>query len=268
MWWKKYKKRILILLHENDSRRGFKAYALSKLTPYWKEAGYKVILQRGIKHFTPADLLFVHIDLSLIPDDYQEFIKQYPVTVNGRANDIRKRAISQNLVSRNDNYNGQVIVKSNYNYNGIPEAKRLKDKSYKEPLENYIIFDQMADVPDTYWEHPNVVVEKFIPEREGDAYILREYLFLGNDELWIHLKSTTPIAKASTVIEYRKIEPDPKIQHLRKQLGFDYGKFDYVLHDGTPILLDANKTQGGGLFRFPEYNQMNNRRAKGIETFL
>ena len=30
----------------------------------------------------------------------------------------------------------------------------------------------------------------------------------------------------------------------RERLGFDYGKFDYVIHRGTPVLLDANRTPG------------------------
>jgi hypothetical protein len=267
MWWNRNKKRILVLLHENEKKEGVGS-AVGSLIPYWKKAGYKVIIQRGISCFTPADLLFVHIDLSLIPDDYQEFIKQYPVTVNGRVKDIRKRTISLNLISRNDDFDGQVIVKSNYNAKGIPEIKLLKSDAYKSPFDDYIIFDRTAEVPNIYWDHPNVVVEKFLPEREGDAYFMREYLFLGNEEVWIRLKSTKPIIKARTIVEYQNIDPDPDVQHFRKQLGFDYGKFDYVVHDGTPILLDANKTQGKGLLRYPKYNKTNCRRAKGIESFL
>ena len=30
----------------------------------------------------------------------------------------------------------------------------------------------------------------------------------------------------------------------RRDLGFDYGKFDYVIHEGRAILLDANSTPG------------------------
>jgi hypothetical protein len=32
---------------------------------------------------------------------------------------------------------------------------------------------------------------------------------------------------------------------LSKAMKFDYGKFDYVLHEGKPLLLDANKTTSG-----------------------
>jgi hypothetical protein len=30
----------------------------------------------------------------------------------------------------------------------------------------------------------------------------------------------------------------------RSRLGFDYGKFDYVMHEGRAVLLDANSTPG------------------------
>jgi len=30
----------------------------------------------------------------------------------------------------------------------------------------------------------------------------------------------------------------------RRKLGFDYGKFDFVVHEGRAVLLDANKTPG------------------------
>lgn len=255
------------MLHENQKKNGSE-YAIDALIPHWEKAGYKVIIQRGIYRFTRADLLFVHLDLSLIPDNYQEFINKYPAAVNGRVSDIRKRTVSLNLVSRNDGYNGQVIVKSNYNYNGIPEKILLKDKSYKSPFDDYIIFDRADKVPATYWDHPNVVVEKFLPETENSAYFIREYLFLGNEEIWIRLKSMEPIAKAKTVVEYQSIEPEPYIREIRLKFDFDYGKFDYVVHDGTPILLDANKTQGKGLFGFPQYNDTNRRRARGIESFF
>ena len=40
------------------------------------------------------------------------------------------------------------------------------------------------------------------------------------------------------------VEPHPEIVRLRKAMKFDYGKFDYVIHEGQVLLLDANKTVG------------------------
>ena len=42
----------------------------------------------------------------------------------------------------------------------------------------------------------------------------------------------------------KNIEPHTEIVELRKKMKFDYGKFDYVIHDGKVVLLDINKTIG------------------------
>ena len=36
--------------------------------------------------------------------------------------------------------------------------------------------------------------------------------------------------------------PPSELEAFREANGFDFGKFDYVEHDGRPILLDINKT--------------------------
>jgi hypothetical protein len=34
------------------------------------------------------------------------------------------------------------------------------------------------------------------------------------------------------------------LRETRRRLGFDYGKWDFVLHEGRAVLIDANKTPG------------------------
>jgi hypothetical protein len=54
-----------------------------------------------------------------------------------------------------------------------------------------------------------------------------------------------PIVKAGTSGNERLSGSVPEaIVKRRQELGFDYGKFDYVIHDGSAILLDANSTPG------------------------
>ena len=43
---------------------------------------------------------------------------------------------------------------------------------------------------------------------------------------------------------YEEVEPHQEIVKWREAMKFDYGKFDYVVHDGKAVLLDANKTIG------------------------
>jgi hypothetical protein len=53
----------------------------------------------------------------------------------------------------------------------------------------------------------------------------------------------------------------------RERLGFDYGKFDFVIHDGQAVLLDANKTPGPPPSS-PDAMERNARLAGGIEMML
>jgi hypothetical protein len=49
-------------------------------------------------------------------------------------------------------------------------------------------------------------------------------------------------------------------------MGFDYGKFDYVMQEGQPVLLDANKTPGAG--HLPIFFDLCREWAKGIHAYM
>jgi hypothetical protein len=114
----------------------------------------------------------------------------------------------------------------------------------------YKIFDHPRMVPRGAWRNRRLVVEKFLPERQDGMYSLRQYTFLGNAEVNTRAFSADPIVKARTMTR-REVLPEtpPEIRRIRKALGFDYGKFDYVLNDGRVVLLDVNRT--------PSYNPAN-----------
>ena len=65
-----------------------------------------------------------------------------------------------------------------------------------------------------------------------------------------------------------EIEPHLEIVEAQRRLKFDYGKFDYVIHDGQPVLLDANKTTGADRIRSPELNARRRHRANGIYSYF
>jgi hypothetical protein len=50
------------------------------------------------------------------------------------------------------------------------------------------------------------------------------------------------LLKGSSIKGYEPCGVPDEIRAERERLGFDFGKFDFVIHDGRPILLDANKT--------------------------
>jgi hypothetical protein len=261
------KQRIAILMHERAEHISGK-HLIDVLADYWREDGCNVILLYGTKHFIPADLLFVHVDLSVVPDAYLTFAKRYPMVINGDIKDIRKETFSQNLLTMGDPWNGPVIVKTNKNYAGRPEAKRdqydgitgyIRQKfrgarirlnpewlapSIKEPAD-YPIYRHLREVPRLYFYHPGLIIQKFMPEIENGLYCLHNMLFLGGRFSCLRLKSENQIVNMGTAEEREwNMVPHPKLVALRNRLGLDYGKFDYVIIDGEPILLDVNKTIG------------------------
>ena len=191
------------------------------------------------------------------------FASRYPIALNLAAKDIRKSLISANLVRPGDPYSGKVIVKTDLNYGGSPEQiikrnpplwRRLSPRrlfrdntdgsGFKAPFD-YRIYDSLAELPPVVFERNDVVVEKFLPEQEENLFFVRHYEFLGDCATCTRLAALDPIVKDQTVVRIEDVEPHPEIVQARESLNFDYGKFDYVVHNGRAVLLDANKTTGG-----------------------
>ena len=62
--------------------------------------------------------------------------------------------------------------------------------------------------------------------------------------------------------------PEP-VRELRRQLGFDYGKFDFAISEQGPIVYDVNRTVGLAIdprnpFRFEIAANL----EKGIDRYL
>jgi len=277
---------IAILFHENNRKRDLYSYAVTFLAEFWRQDGHRVHHLFGIRKFVPADLLLIHVDLSVVPDEYLEFASRYPIALNKAAKDIRKSLISTNLVRQGDRYSGQVIVKTDLNYGGSPERimrrnpslwRRLSPRRFvqdntdgsglKAPFD-YRIYDSLAGLPPLVFERNDVVVEKFLPEQEGNFFFVRHYEFLGDCATCTRLAALDPIVKDQTVVRIEDVEPHPEIVQARESLNFDYGKFDYVVHNGRPVLLDANKTTGADRVSSRELNARRRHRANGIYSYF
>ena len=76
------------------------------------------------------------------------------------------------------------------------------------------------------------------------AFSLRTWVFLGERERCTRHIVPNSISKANDVIRSEPCEVPKAIRDERLRLGFDYGKFDFVIHEGQPVLLDANRTPG------------------------
>ncbi|MCE0482729.1 MAG: hypothetical protein LV479_00660 [Methylacidiphilales bacterium] len=270
---------IAILFLERDRPE---AYVVSELTRYWREDGLSVQFLFGTKNHVPADLLFLHVNLSVVPENYLDFARRYPCCVNLVVRDIRKHSFSSLLLTPDSNYPGPVIVKTDLNCGGDPE-RRLHPHLFTRFAHRwqyrfrpgrgdalYSTYSSLREVPPACWRDPGLVIEKFVPERIGDDYAVRTYHFLGNQEAFFLLKGREPIVKGETVTETVAFKPDPRLSDIRRRLGFDYGKFDYVLLDGQPVLLDLNKTVGllPNYQRDPHVEKARRLRAKGIYNLL
>jgi hypothetical protein len=269
------KRTIAVLFHEKQ-RSLSPEYLVTHLAGFWREDGHEVVFLFGTGQFIPADLVLVHVDLSVVPDEYIEFARQYPIVLNGTVKDIRKSTYSRLLVKAGDSYDGKVIVKSNFNYAGGPERligvpldPRGVSSSYFWSPTDYQVYENSKAVPAPLFDDPNVVVEKFQPEFVDGFYHSRAMLFLGDRISAMRYTSREPIVNGSTQIRTDPIEPDPEIVQARETLKFDYGKFDYVIHEGKPVLLDLNKTIGAPITTSdPKILASRRHRAEGLYRYF
>jgi len=283
------KRRIAILVHENVTERMLRPYVITQLAECWRMDGYEVLFLTGTSSFVAADLIIVHVDLSMVPESYLEFAGHYPIALNSRVRDIRKSTFATNLLQQGDPYDGPVIVKSDYNFAGIPErkfarpdhralwtdrlrrkAEQLRSLTFVGPRD-YRIYDCLDQVPRRHFNDPGLVVQKFQPEMDQGMYCVRSLYFLGDSLACVRPKGPHPIVNGETFKSVGRVEPAPEILIMRQRLGFDYGKFDYVVTGGGPVLLDINKTPGarpGGFTDTPEMRALQRELAKGLEAYF
>jgi hypothetical protein len=227
----------------------------------WRERGHEVDVVRGVDGPIQTDIVFLHVDCTLLPQKYLHALAGHPRVVNRLAVDLSKASFSRNIVRSPDEWEGPVIVKTVRNNGGHPERRLdrttllgcLRDRYWRlgenslararwlDPAD-YPIFQSARDVPPGAWRNPALFVERFLPERRGELYVYRQYKFLGDRCVSRVVTTTHPMGKRGVVIA-REVPPVPEaLLEARARLGFEYGKFDYVLHDGKPVLLDVNHT--------------------------
>ena len=281
------RKKISILLHKKDSPFRQNGHLIWGIAPIWLGMGFQVEVLRGIPRLKQeTDLLLPHIDLTRVPEAYADYLAGASHVLNRRVTDISKRRISGNLLSRNDLYDAPVIVKTDNNCGGFPELKlspylrakrRLLRLAGIRPslnasgssgfvMDKYLIFPTRGDVPAEVWSNPELVVEKFIPERREQLYGIRVALFLGDIVLNRRLWSTDPVIKGLPALS-ETLDVPVELLEIRDRLGFDYGKIDYVVHQGKVHIIDANKTPGV-LASGDVSASICGKLAKGIQNYL
>ena len=270
-WRRRRRRRIAVLFHERQGPERAVHYAIHHLAELWRADGLDVVYLFGVGEFVPADVAIVHIDLSVVPDEYLDFARRYPVAVNGEVRDIRKSRYSTLRVARDTDHDGPVIVKSNFNYAGVPE--RLLGLSNR-PVEfaaqtDYRVYDSVAAVPPHVFEDDGLIVERFIPEYENGRYHVRTLDLVGDRHTSLRVSSDHHVVSEATYAAHVEVEPPAELFQFRRQVGLDYGKIDYVVHDGAVMVLDVNKTTGASSAQAgPELEAKRRHRAEGVHHFL
>src|SRR5690349_22236429 len=185
--------RIAILVHRHDAFQKRNSW-LRAISEYWRDNGIELEIVHGPQARADADLASLHVDMTTVPDGCLDHASRYPRVINGRVHDIAKRLISAELLQRGDPYDGPVIIKMNRNAGGGPErilakrgllrsgsvgafaveayrvARHWQRHGSRRAFCNYPIFDLAGEVPESVWNDPELVVERFLPERRGEFY--------------------------------------------------------------------------------------------------
>lgn len=215
-------------------------YMIYLLAEEWRSAGHRIIVHRGADNPPDGDVAVLHIDLTVVPEEYRSLTDRYPVVVNGTVLNIGKSTFSTGVLERGSTWTGPVIVKTEANCQGMPE--RNLGGPPGPVMKYYPLYRSSGDLPEEAWTTPGLIVERFTPEFDADGNYLRVWTFCGDRERSTRYRSPDAIVKLENVVGHEPVAVPDEIRAWRAKLGFDYGKFDYVCPEGQPILLDANKT--------------------------
>lgn len=281
--------RIAILTHQQQGLAPLSHLGYI-LRESWIPQGRVAVVQQGLKAPPEAEIAFLHVDLTQTPEPYRRLAGRYARCVNRDATDNSKRRVSRSLLGPEDAYDGPVLVKTDLNHAGVPERhltqacagrwQRLAERVRRSlpPAwtgclrdDRYLLFERRSEVPDWVWRAPGLVVERFFVERREAFYAMHMWYFLGDRDQVATSLATEPLVKGENTVQRLPPHEDvpPALRERRRELGFDYGKFDFVMVEGEPILLDANRTPHASRGGLSERGRAICRHlAPGIDWFL
>jgi hypothetical protein len=254
--------RLVVITHEFDDFVHWRLrprpmrqarYLLFDVLRHFETLGHSWRLVRGPRP-AKGDVALLHVDSTIVAPEYLELGAHYGLALNFGTGDTSKATISRMRVTPCDDWRGPVVVKSNLNYRGLVEKMQNdRAKRARRPLPHpalrsvgeYRLFDRSDEVPDDIWSDPGLIVERFTPEFDEDGrYVYRTWIFMGRRERCTRFLAPRWMVKASDVVAYEPMEVPAQLRAERERLNFDYGKFDFVMHDGVPIVFDVNRTPG------------------------
>jgi hypothetical protein len=275
---------LIILTHEYDTfliqepqpGQVTSPYLLFDVVQLLHRMGHRVRVVRG-PNAPPGDAALYHVDTTIAPPEYVALASHYPRTINFRTGDISKRNISRLLLAPGDSWDGPVIVKADFNNRAIIEdyhndlaarAGRPLPHPGISKGKDYRVLDSLSEVEDDVWSDPAQVVEKFVAEPDEDGFAMRTWVFMGSRERCTRFVTPDRISKAAGVVKLEPAEVPEQLRLERERLGFDFGKFDFVIHEGEAMLLDANRTPGVAQTIRPMMKRGARNLAEGLEELI
>lgn len=243
-----------VFLRRNNSTEAYGSpYLLFDVLRHLQSMGHQCLVVSGPRS-PGADAALLHVDSTKVEDEYLRLASNYRTAINFETGDISKRRISRLLLQSDSEWDGPVIVKSDYNNNGLMEDlhnRAAVRRGRVEPHPNvsrgkpYQVLKSLKSVPADVWSDRSLVVERFVPERtDSGEFVLRTWVFMGERERCTRMVTSDQISKAADVLRYEPAEVPQQLRAERERLRFDFGKFDFVMDGDEPRLLDANRTPG------------------------
>lgn len=292
-------KDVAILLHENESFFFRSRYLVRYLVPIWRKRGLRVEFSRGPAPRVDASVALLHVALTRIPTEYQAGAARLDTRVlNLAVANVSKREISRNIVARDSDWDGPVIVKTALDFGGgmeqyltsgfsrrmrrafpVPNAARVlrrtlidraatlrRNGTVQDASVAYSVYPSVAEAPTEAFSDDDFVVERFLPEAGERGYALRKWIFFGASEVCLLLRSRDRIVRRwRRVDECPRIDVAPSIRAARDAIGLDFGEIDWVESERGPVLLDVNRPP---VLAGPLYRREIERLASGIEDYL
>ena len=254
----------VVIIHGPEGSLAARPYFVRVLVPEWEARGWSVTVVEDSRRFVPADVAIAHIDATVVPARWLELLGRYSRVVNGSLTDISKRKVSEPVLFDLETWQGPVLVKTDANCGGGAERAWLLERLERRfrplrqagrvalkvgdylrgfhPARPYPVFSSLADVPARLRRNPDLVVQRFVPERDGELYAMRLMTFFRGHSFTIRSRSTEPVVKAGGTVDVTPVDSTPEVLERARAIGCHYGKIDFALHDGSPVIFDVNRT--------------------------
>jgi len=157
---------------------------------------------------------------------------------------VRRAGLPSAAAEREGDPDERLIVKTNLNYGGLPEA-RARGSAEPGEMPRYQVLRRYR-IPDELWDDPALVIERFVSNANGRMY----RAFVAFDRL-VTLATTSPYEikrvpnDARLALEDRAVPGalQTTVRTFVRSAGVDFASIDLVYADGGPFMVvDLNPT--------------------------